>query len=535
MSHRVLAAVTLAALVAGRSGAEPPAPSLELVPTDAAAFLHVRVADLYDSPFGKSFRAALAKADPQAMAEVETRLGIPVANVATVTYIVPKFDAPGPGTAILVTTRAPVPKDALLKAGLLPGPGLRRRSDGVSVAVLNDRAIVSTSDLPPADAAALFKRMALPAGNGPGPLRAAVDRAAGKAAAAGLNVKALPPLPPGFKPPPPFDALLPLAKAEVISAGLDVSGPQTTLTIRADLPAAGDAAEGEKAARAGLKLLGDMLGQFAAAPAPPGPEGNLIRQLLNDARAAVGKAEVGRDRASVTATLTTPALATHGAEIATAAASAVRSAHQAAEQARDANNLKQIALAMYKYNDANGRLPAHAISAKDGKTPLLSWRVAILPYLDQHDLYKQFKLDEPWDSPANKPLIARMPTVYLSPKAPPGKEPGRTHYQVFVGGGAAWDRGDQHPAIPRTFVDGTSNTILLAEAAEAVVWTKPDDLPFDPNKPLPKLGLSPDRPFLVAMADGSVRAVKRTVTDKTLRAAITTAGGEILDRDWNDR
>src|SRR5207249_1280691 len=122
------------------------------------------------------------------------------------------------------------------------------------------------------------------------------------------------------------------------------------------------------------------------------------------------------------------------------------------------------------------QLPAHAIYSKDGKKPLLSWRVAILPFIEQDELYRQFHLDEPWDSEHNKKLIQHMPQIYVSPNAPPAKEPGLTHYQVFVGGGAAWQRGPQPPGLPRTFVDGVSNTIMVAEAAEPVIWTKPDDL-----------------------------------------------------------
>ena len=93
----------------------------------------------------------------------------------------------------------------------------------------------------------------------------------------------------------------------------------------------------------------------------------------------------------------------------------------------------------------------------------MSWRVAILPFLEQEQLYKQFHLDEPWDSEHNKKLIPLMPKVYLAPGAPqsalPGvndpNESGVTYYQIFVGGGAAWDRSPNTPGIPRSFPDGT--------------------------------------------------------------------------------
>src|SRR5205823_5177427 len=87
---------------------------------------------------------------------------------------------------------------------------------------------------------------------------------------------------------------------------------------------------------------------------------------------------------------------------------------------------QQILIAFHNYNDATGALPAHALYSKDGK-PLLSWRVALLPYVGEEALYKQFKLDEAWDSPHNKRLIDRIPKVYRSPKIKDPR-PGLTTY-----------------------------------------------------------------------------------------------------------
>src|SRR5205085_10226222 len=106
-----------------------------------------------------------------------------------------------------------------------------------------------------------------------------------------------------------------------------------------------------------------------------------------------------------------------------------------------------------------------AICDKQGR-PLLSWRVAILPYIEQGQLYKQFKLDEPWDSEHNRKLIPLMPATYVVPAAPP--KPGETHYRVFVGGGAAFDLAK--PTRISQFTDGSSNTFLIVETADTVVW-----------------------------------------------------------------
>jgi hypothetical protein len=215
-------------------------------------------------------------------------------------------------------------------------------------------------------------------------------------------------------------------------------------------------------------------------------------------------------------------------------APAVTKVRSAAARTQSANNLKQMALAMHNYNDAyGGKLPAHAIYSKDGQRPLLSWRVSLLPYLEEDQLFKQFRFDEPWDSEHNKKLIPMMPKLYTAPDGPL-TNPGMTYYQMFVGGGAAWERSSKTPGIPRTFLDGTSNTIMIAEAGDPVIWTKPDDLNYDPMKPLPRLG-NVWRPtgFLAALADGSIRSIGPKVTEKTLRLAITAADGLPLGPDWD--
>jgi Protein of unknown function (DUF1559)/Domain of unknown function (DUF4190) len=200
-------------------------------------------------------------------------------------------------------------------------------------------------------------------------------------------------------------------------------------------------------------------------------------------------------------------------------------------------NLYQMGLAMHSYAAANGTLPPAAICDANGK-PLLSWRVAILPYIGEGSLYQQFKLDEPSDGPNNSKLLLLMPKTYTFPgdtTAPPGY----TYYRVFVGNGAAFDsprpsgpKGET-PGVPLSdFKDGTGDTILIVEAATAVPWTKPDDLDFDPKSPLPPLGGHFSDGFQAAMADGSQRMILKSVSQQTLRAAITRKAGDVLGPDW---
>ena len=205
--------------------------------------------------------------------------------------------------------------------------------------------------------------------------------------------------------------------------------------------------------------------------------------------------------------------------------------NEAARSGMAHNDLKQLALAMHNYQDVQGTLPPRAVFDKGGR-PLLSWRVLLLPYIEQDDLYKQFKLDEPWDGPHNRKLLEMMPVTYAHPLRRAGEEPFSTHWQVFVGKGAAFE-GERGLRLPQDFPDGASQTILIAEAAEAVPWTKPDDLIYAPDKPLPKLGGLFSGSFFVAFGDASVQRLTQETSEATLRALITRNGHDRPGPDWD--
>ena len=181
------------------------------------------------------------------------------------------------------------------------------------------------------------------------------------------------------------------------------------------------------------------------------------------------------------------------------------------------NRLRQIALAMHNYHDMHKRFPPAVVYGKNGK-PLYSWRVLLLPHLGQQQLFDQFHRDEPWDSEHNKKLLARMPSVYAIPRNTKNKDANeQTYFQVFVGPGAGFE-GRQGPRIPIDFQDGTANTLLVAEAAEAVPWTSPRDLVYQPGQPLPKLGGHIPGRFNAAYVDGHARTLKTNLPEKVLRA-----------------
>jgi hypothetical protein len=198
---------------------------------------------------------------------------------------------------------------------------------------------------------------------------------------------------------------------------------------------------------------------------------------------------------------------------------------------KDANNMKQIGLAMFNSEAVTGRMSAPYAQDNFGKINRdLSWRVAMLPYIEQDNLYRQFDLSQAWNSPKNRPLSNTAIRTYTSPFSGEVAST-QTPYRVFYGGGAMFDE-DGKPVRLVDIKDGTSNTIMAAHAAEQVSWAEPRELRYDPNAPVPQLWAKDAKGTQVLMADGSVRFVPNTVSEQTLRAAITRAGGEMMGADW---
>jgi prepilin-type processing-associated H-X9-DG protein len=214
-----------------------------------------------------------------------------------------------------------------------------------------------------------------------------------------------------------------------------------------------------------------------------------------------------------------------------------------AARVRSSNNLKMLGLAMHEYHNQYNKLPRPAIYSPQGK-PLLSWRVAILPFLEREALYMQFHLDEPWDSEHNLELLKVMPKEYAPVVGADSAPPYATYYQVFTSdwvraqatpGWAMFNSQPQPDGLALTMAmvsaaDGTANTLMIAEAWHPVPWTRPDDLPYAPDQPLPKLGGLFPNGFNAAFADGSVRFINRDTDEAVLRALITWNGGEQIDR-----
>jgi hypothetical protein len=188
---------------------------------------------------------------------------------------------------------------------------------------------------------------------------------------------------------------------------------------------------------------------------------------------------------------------------------------------------------MYSYHDKHGHLPPAVVYGPDGQA-LYSWRVLLLPHVEEESLYQEFHLDEPWDSPHNLRLLPRMPTVYALPGSKKSLVPDyHTICHVFVGQGTPFE-GREGLRIPQAFPNGSSNTLLIVEAGKPVPWTKPEELVYDPEGPLPDLRCVFKDGFRACLADGSSRFVDKETNEAILRGAIASNGSKPLELDCNN-
>jgi hypothetical protein len=212
---------------------------------------------------------------------------------------------------------------------------------------------------------------------------------------------------------------------------------------------------------------------------------------------------------------------------------------EAAKERECPNNLKRIAFAFHNYAQANNCFPPAYVADKNGK-PMYSWRVLILPYVEQNGLFQKFRLDEPWDSPHNLPLASQMPDCFCCPIAfAPGS--GSTTCYAMVVGPHAFGNGSK----PRTFgeiKDGLPTTIMLVEAIGAKIpWSAPVDIDIndiasiqeiDVNAPGTTKGISGCHRggAFVVFCDGAICLLNPGIDKKALRAMLTIDGGEKVER-----
>jgi hypothetical protein len=532
---------------AGGPQAAAAGPLSPLVPADAFALASLRVADVWNAP---PVRQTVTQLPPgivdldAELGKVEQKTGLRPDDVERATLVV--FNPKDETAWVVVTTRGPVNREkvtAALAAGAKEASHQSKpylvNAEGERLALhfADDRTFVFAPE-------ASLKRC-LEVAARPAPSGLLADAASRAASGQEHLVAAIAPPPEDVQKaladaPPDVKPYLPVleVRSAVLTANL---GNALDLQLTATYADEAKAAAAKAAADQGLQKARDELAkakdQMRGPGGPPGrgrgraPQAPpQVQQMFTQAEAALKS--LSPEQSGATLRVKFKADATGGAGGAMMAAGmlgpVMERLRAAGGNAESLNNLKQIALALHNYHDTHGHFPPAVIRSKAGK-PLYSWRVELLPFLEERELYEEFHRDEPWDSPHNKALAARMPKVFALPGAPAAGD--KTYYQVFTGPGTAF-ADPQGARIARDFKDGTSNTLLVVEAAQPVTWTEPRDLTYDTRQdPRRLVGRRGDK-FQAVMADGRALLVPKSVSEASLRAAILPADGKTPGPDW---
>jgi hypothetical protein len=513
--------------------AQPAKPAgLDAVPTDSFAFLTVNAGKLWENPNFKPMRDWFAA---QKTGPTEELFGLFPADLDRVTVCFPTMDR---ATFLLVTTKKPYNEAKLLKA-LAADKGDPRDPRPVKntfrtanrefpfVVLVDDRTLLFLSDSHDDGMAMASLLGQLLAKKADGPLAAALADAGKHDIALGVDLR-------------PFAALAEFAGNKNLSPYLALLKARTVTfaanfdkTARCSFKLAfADEADAKRAAPVLKEGITELIGYFEKEVAGDKDRLSPTDRLYSESAAAVLKvAKVEQEGKNVFAVADVP----YQDAVAKFAVALPKSYSAAVGSAKGQNNLKQLALAMHNFDAAYGFFPGDVLPFGNMPQPW-SWRVQILPFLEQDNLYRQLDTTKAWDDPANlKKLEAMpMPKVFEIPGRPAPK--GYTYFRVFSlpknakGKERPWlVEGQKGPPIA-AITDGTSNTLMIVEAGEAVPWYKPDVLAYDGKLPLPQLGDKTADRFLAAMGDGSVRILKPSkLGEKTLRALITIQGGEAVN------
>jgi Protein of unknown function (DUF1559) len=517
---------------------------LKLVPGNAVLAVHMDLAKLWQSESMKEMRELLKKAGPKALIELEKRFVPDPTTVETVTGFVmfPKNLGTSPDFAFLISLKKPVEEKALFVSAMPDGETIKKDGinmvvkDGIGLILMNQGKLIAVGA--PSLLPTLGKNTAPAKGDF---ARFLKGNAAGLINAA-INLEPIPKEVFAFAP-PPFNSIV--NGIQYMEAGIAVEKTihlSTTITYEKEEQAKAALETIKGFAKMGLAQLEEPRkevekrvfpkDQVGANPLTDLPEFLAAMAgfaILNEAENLLKNPPITLAGTSLKADYTTPQISSNALIPTTAIAigmmlPAVSKVREASQRISSINNLKQIALAMHNYESTYSGFPAAAICDKKTGKPLLSWRVAILPFIEQEALYKQFKMDEPWDSEHNLKLAKNMPKIYFHPKAnKPGDD--KTHYRLFYGKGATFELNKSTQLTNIT--DGTSNTIMAVEAEEPVVWTNPNDLAFDPTKALPKM-LSINGKFSAAFCDGSVRSFKVPIDPEILKLLIQGNDGKVI-------
>lgn len=535
MTRRLLPVFTLLAAVAAAPAADLPT-DLQYVPPDSAAFLYFDIAALHDSKLGDNLKKSRAVQAITDLSPVMKMAGLTVADLKSVLYALPNMkDQTGLFKSMTVVSfRKKYDREkltaALKETAKGPKSEFAVKDNVVTITAPSpfspDNKMVTTHDL--TDDTRVVSLTGLgdeyrKPGIAQGLHTAGLKANAGAAILAGVNFDALPDEIRGENLPPEVKPFRPILMAEGLLLVGAIGKDKLSVTASVKSKTKADAAEVEKSLDAFRLFIDTAITAGKKSLKEDVEKPDDVAKLLDVVQAAIKDAKFGVSDTTTTAAFAMPLDADY------APLFDYLTGGGASARAQSSNNLKQLGLSMHNYESAHGFLPSAASLGKKGKK-LLSWRVEILPYVEQDELYKKFKHDEAWDSEHNLKVFKEnpMPKVFAIPGTT-NEADKKTHYQVFVGSGAIFD--PTGPTKITDIQDGTSNTFLVVTAAKAVEWTRPDDIEFDPKADLTKLLLYKDGVAMVAFADGSVRAISEKVSGKALLAFVTRSGGEVNKED----
>lgn len=517
----LIAATALVATPAADTPKQPP--ELAMLPRDAMAVMTIKVSAIFDHPSFQLLREELSKPDSEMGKTFTSKTGVEFKQIERLSIIVnPGEPNAEPHTHVAITTRTAYDRAAIIRTlggkDYLDKIGTYFYSHrGTAYAFLDDRTICYQPKEQTRNPMTLFRDA-----KATGALSEVLTLASDHAIVAGMNMNLVRRM---FAEEVPAE-FAPLLRADKAMMQLSLGADSVKATVKLEFAGKKWATDGEEGLKAMQGLAVKEIADATMRLMGDGGDKDYI-PILEYLAKVVDKSTVQVAGNTATGTIA----ADLGPTFAKLLAPLPNRIAEEAVRAGDQNNLKQISLGFHNYESANGTFPIN-IYNKDGKS-LLSWRVHILPFIEHEQLYKEFKLDEPWDSDNNKKLIAKMPKVFEMAGIET-KEKGQTYFQAFVG-----KKGDAiRPLMVEgelkginftAITDGTANTFMVVEAAEPVIWTKPVDLPFDANEKLPKLGRRQPNGFNVVFCDSSTRFIKSTTPEATLKAYITTNGGEVID------
>ena len=203
-------------------------------------------------------------------------------------------------------------------------------------------------------------------------------------------------------------------------------------------------------------------------------------------------------------------------------------------------NLQKIASALNAYAEEYGTYPP-PMTVDKNKLPLHSWRVLILPYLGEDDLYGKFDLNKPWDDPVNMAHAYSMPNVFRHPEGAKTYYTPESDYYLVIGNGTLFPNGG--PLGPKDVTDSSTQTLLVVTANPDVmsaVWIEPIDIEFakmsgqinGPSKH--DVGQILDDGVTMATVDGRSHFLPDSTSSTILNALISPQGNEPLSDDTLD-